>query len=138
MCTNASVIRPYRPSPRLRGRKGLAPRAIWRGACFLVGAGLLAAFAFLSRIHSASSRPLPAEPLLSVPAAESEDWAARSIAELAAWSYYGDASASFELGRRLEFGIGTDPDYSEAAHWYATAEEQGHPLPPRVLSRLFP
>lgn len=134
MCTNASVIRPYRRSADLRVRKGTAPRALRRGAVLLLGAFLLAAYALLLRADA----PVSAAPIQAVPAAETDDLAGRSIAELAAWSYYGDATASFELGRRLEFGIGTDPDFSEAAHWYATAEEQGHPLPPRVLSRLFP
>lgn len=135
MCTNTSVIRPYRPSRLPRVRKGTGPRSLWIIVCLALGMIFVVVF---SNSPLSLSKPSATDPIRAIPAAETETLAERSIAELAAWSYYGDAAASFELGRRLEFGLGTDSDPSEAAHWYATAEEQGHPLPKRVLERLFP
>lgn len=57
---------------------------------------------------------------------------------LAARSLKGDAEATFELARRVEEGIGTEPDPGEAAYWYGIAEEQGRTLPEDVVTRLFP
>ena len=57
---------------------------------------------------------------------------------LAARSARGDAEATFEFARRVELGIGTDPDPAEAAWWYEIAEEQGYTLPEDVVERLFP
>ena len=57
---------------------------------------------------------------------------------LAARSTRGDAAATFEFARRVELGIGTDPDPAEAAWWYEIAEEQGYTLPEDVVARLFP
>ena len=57
---------------------------------------------------------------------------------LAVHSRNGDAAATFELARRVELGIGTDPDPAEAAWWYEVAEEQGYTLPEDVVARLFP
>ena len=56
---------------------------------------------------------------------------------LARRSIQGDAEATFELARRVELGIGTDPDPAEAAYWYEVAEEQGYTLPDDVIRRLF-
>ena len=64
-----------------------------------------------------------------------------SLAELhrlAARSAQGDAEATFEFARRVELGIGTDPDPETAAWWYEVAEEQGYDLPDDVVERLFP
>lgn len=58
--------------------------------------------------------------------------------DLAVRSRNGDAGATFELARRVELGIGTDPDPAEAAWWYEIAEEQGYTLPEDVVERLFP
>ena len=57
---------------------------------------------------------------------------------LAVRSHQGDAAATFEFARRVELGIGTDPDPEEAAWWYEVAEEQGYTLPEDVVERLFP
>ena len=57
---------------------------------------------------------------------------------LAVRSTRGDAEATFEFARRVELGIGTDPDPAEAAWWYEIAEEQGYTLPEDVVERLFP
>jgi len=56
---------------------------------------------------------------------------------LARQSLQGDAEATFEFARRVELGIGTEPDPEEAAYWYGVAEEQGYTLPDAVLRRLF-
>ena len=56
---------------------------------------------------------------------------------LARRSIQGDAEATFEFARRVELGIGTDPDPAEAAYWYEVAEEQGYTLPDDVIRRLF-
>jgi TPR repeat protein len=56
---------------------------------------------------------------------------------LATRSIQGDAEATFEFARRVELGIGTDPDPAEAAYWYEVAEEQGYTLPDDVVRRLF-
>ncbi len=56
---------------------------------------------------------------------------------LARRSVQGAAEATFEFARRVELGIGTDPDPAEAAYWYEVAEEQGYTLPDDVVRRLF-
>ena len=56
---------------------------------------------------------------------------------LARRSIQGDAEATFEFARRVELGIGTEPDPAEAAYWYEVAEEQGYTLPDDVITRLF-
>ena len=56
---------------------------------------------------------------------------------LARRSIQGDAEATFEFARRVELGIGTEPDPAEAAYWYEVAEEQGYTLPDDVVRRLF-
>jgi TPR repeat protein len=56
---------------------------------------------------------------------------------LAGRSIQGDAEATFEFARRVELGIGTEPDPAEAAYWYEVAEEQGYTLPDDVVRRLF-
>ena len=68
----------------------------------------------------------------------SEAALAAELRALAARSSQGDAEATFEFARRVEMGIGTEPDPAEAAWWYEVAEEQGHPLPDDVVARLFP
>lgn len=62
---------------------------------------------------------------------------AEQLRFLARRSIQGDAEATFEFARRVEFGIGTEPDPGEAAHWYGIAEEQGYRLPDDVVFRLF-
>lgn len=63
---------------------------------------------------------------------------AAQLRTLAARSSQGDAEATFEFARRVELGIGTDPDPETAAWWYEIAEEQGYDLPDDVVERLFP
>ena len=63
---------------------------------------------------------------------------AAQLRALAAQSAQGDAEATFEFARRVELGIGTDPDPETAAWWYEVAEEQGYELPEDVVERLFP
>jgi len=38
----------------------------------------------------------------------------------------GDAEAQYYVGEIYERGLGTDPDYAQAAAWYRRAAEQGH------------
>jgi len=38
----------------------------------------------------------------------------------------GDAEAQYIVGEIHEKGLGIDPDYGQAAHWYLKAAEQGH------------
>ena len=94
-------------------------------------AAFLAALSVLSILatRSAASPPsvrLPDEAAL-----------AAQLRFLATRSVQGDAEATFEFARRVELGIGTDPDPSEAAYWYEVAEEQGYTLPDDVVARLF-
>ncbi len=94
-------------------------------AAFLVA---LAAAVFLAQRSAASPSPvrLPDDAAL-----------AAQLRFLARRSIQGDAEATFEFARRVELGIGTDPDPAEAAYWYEVAEEQGYALPDDVVRRLF-
>ena len=67
-----------------------------------------------------------------------EESLAAQLRSLATRSAQGDAEATFEFARRVELGIGTDPDPETAAWWYEIAEEQGYELPEDVVERLFP
>ncbi len=91
----------------------------------------LAAFAILAARSAAS--PPPDRGAAS--AAVSDRLALHA---LAARSRQGDAAATFEFARRVELGIGCEPDPAEAAWWYEIAEEQGYTLPEDVVERLFP
>ncbi|MBQ9726660.1 MAG: sel1 repeat family protein [Kiritimatiellae bacterium] len=98
---------------------------------FAATAAFLAALAAVSILaaQSAASPPPGRGPDESALAAQLRFLAARSV--------QGDAEATFEFARRVELGIGTEPDPEEAAYWYEIAEEQGHPLPDDVVRRLF-
>ena len=94
-------------------------------------AAFLAAFAaavFLAQRSAASPSPvrLPDDVAL-----------AAQLRFLARRSIQGDAEATFEFARRVELGIGTEPDPAEAAYWYEVAEEQGYTLPADVIEHLF-
>ena len=88
----------------------------------------LAAVVVLAQRSAASPSPvrLPDGPAL-----------AAQLRFLAKRSLQGDAEATFEFARRVELGIGTEPDPAEAAYWYEVAEEQGYTLPDDVIMRLF-
>jgi TPR repeat protein len=88
----------------------------------------LAAAVVLAQRSAASPSPvrLPDESAL-----------AAQLRFLAKRSLQGDAEATFEFARRVELGIGTEPDPAEAAYWYEVAEEQGYTLPDDVITRLF-
>ncbi|MBQ6103217.1 MAG: sel1 repeat family protein [Kiritimatiellae bacterium] len=88
----------------------------------------LAAALVLAQRSAASPSPGP-QPDESALAAQLRFLAKRSL--------QGDAEATFEFARRVELGIGTEPDPAEAAYWYEVAEEQGYTLPADVIERLF-
>ena len=88
----------------------------------------LAALVILSTRSAASPSPV------RLP---DDDALAAQLRFLATRSIQGDAEATFEFARRVELGIGTDPDPAEAAYWYEVAEEQGYTLPDDVIRRLF-
>ena len=90
----------------------------------------LAAFVILAARSAASPPPGRG---VSAPAVTER----LSLHALAVRSHQGDAAATFEFARRVELGIGTDPDPAEAAYWYEVAEEQGYTLPDDVITRLF-
>ena len=94
-------------------------------------AAMAAAVIFASR-SAASQQPRPPAPGPHGPGPAEE------LHALAARSAQGDAAATFEFARRVELGIGTEPDPEEAAWWYEVAEEQGYELPDEVVERLFP
>ena len=99
---------------------------------FAATVAFLAALAAVS-ILAASSGASP--PPVRTPG---EAELAAELRALAARSARGDAEATFEFARRVELGIGTEPDPAEAAWWYEVAEEQGITLPDDVIERLFP
>ena len=88
----------------------------------------LAAVVLLAQRSAASPSPVR-QPDDAALAAQLQFLARRSV--------QGDAEATFEFARRVELGIGTDPDPAEAAYWYEVAEEQGYTLPDDVIRRLF-
>ena len=88
----------------------------------------LAALVILSTRSAASPSPV------RLP---DDDTLAAQLRFLAMRSIQGDAEATFEFARRVELGIGTEPDPAEAAYWYEVAEEQGYTLPADVIRRLF-
>lgn len=100
-------------------------RFLAASAAFLAALAALAILATRSTASPPSVR-LPDEAVL-----------AAQLRFLARRSVQGDAEASFELARRVELGIGTEPDPAEAAYWYEVAEEQGYTLPADVIERLF-
>ena len=75
--------------------------------------------------------------LLARPGAPDDAALAAQLRFLATRSIQGDAEATFEFARRVELGIGTEPDPAEAAYWYEVAEQQGYTLPADVIRRLF-
>ena len=88
----------------------------------------LAALVILSTRSAASPSPV------RLP---DDDALAAQLRFLARRSIQGDAEATFEFARRVELGIGTEPDPAEAAYWYEVAEQQGYTLPADVIRRLF-
>jgi len=50
---------------------------------------------------------------------------------------YGDEMAQFTLGYNYAHGIGTSPDYTEAAKWYLRASEQGNAPAQYNLGTLY-
>ena len=101
------------------------------------GRFLAATAAFLAALAAAAlfaQRSAAAPPSARMP---DEAALAAQLRFLARLSIQGDAEATFEFARRVERGIGTDPDPAEAAYWYEVAEEQGYTLPDDVIRRLF-
>ena len=49
----------------------------------------------------------------------------------------GDADAQFGLGFKWANGIGSSPDYEQAAHWYLKAAEQSHALAQFNLGTMY-
>jgi TPR repeat protein len=98
---------------------------------------LAATVAFLAALAAAAAL---AQRSAAAPASvrmQDEAALAAQLRFLARRGIQGDAEATFEFARRVELGIGTDPDPAEAAYWYEVAEEQGYTLPDDVIRRLF-
>ena len=98
-------------------------------------AAIVAFLAVLAAAAALAQRSTAAPASVRMP---NEAALAAQLRFLARQSIQGDAEATFEFARRVELGIGTEPDPAEAAWWYEVAEEQGHPLPDDVVERLFP
>ena len=97
----------------------------------------LAALAAVTLLTGWKGMSLPPCEGVAAELRDETEWKAQ-LRALAARSVRGDAEATFEFARRVELGIGTEPNPEEAAWWYEIAEEQGYTLPEDVVERLFP
>src|SRR5437660_2544374 len=91
----------------------------------------LVAFAalLLLGVHCTATAQVQAGPSSSGPAT--------THANLKKSARAGNSLAQFELGRRYEFGIETQPNASMAAHYYRLAAEQGLARAEYSLGRLY-